>query len=70
MFQFGSHEFNLDRKFGIFITITPMVGRGTEMSTFLKANFRAVSCVQPDVELICAVCLFSDGFSTAKVIIH
>lgn len=38
-----------------------------EMSAFLKAHFRTVSCVQPDYELICSVSLFSDGFSTAKV---
>lgn len=48
--------------------MNPTIGKRTEFSAFLKAHFRAVSCVKPDVELICAVSLFSDGFSTAKVI--
>lgn len=67
--QFEAHEFALDPKFGIFITINTSISNGMEaISVFSKAQFCAVSCIQPDMELICSVNLFADGFVTAKVL--
>lgn len=37
------------------------------LPAFLKSHFRPVACVQPDREMICAVSLYSDGFSQAQV---
>lgn len=37
------------------------------LPTFLKSHFRPVVCVEPDRELICAISLYSDGFSQAHV---
>jgi dynein heavy chain, axonemal len=34
----------------------------------VKALFRPVVCIIPDLELICLISLFSDGFLTAKVL--
>lgn len=39
----------------------------TELPESVKALFRPVTCIKPDLELICLISLFSDGFLTAKV---
>lgn len=40
----------------------------TELPESIKALFRPVVCIMPDLELICLISLFSDGFLTAKVL--
>jgi dynein heavy chain, axonemal len=40
----------------------------TELPESIKALFRPVTCIMPDLELICLISLFSDGFLTAKVL--
>ena len=40
----------------------------TELPESIKALFRPVTCIMPDIELICLISLFSDGFLTAKVL--
>lgn len=40
----------------------------TELPESIKALFRPVTCIAPDLELICLISLFSDGFLTAKVL--
>lgn len=40
------------------------------MPESMKSMFRNVTCVTPDIELICAVTLISDGFLDAKVNFH
>lgn len=52
---------------GIFITMNPGYAGRTELPESIKAMFRPVTCVKPDLELICVISLFSDGFLTAKV---
>jgi dynein heavy chain len=58
----------LDAKIGIFITMNPGYAGRTELPESIKALFRPVTCIMPDLELICLISLFSDGFLTAKVL--
>jgi len=58
----------LDSKIGIFITMNPGYAGRTELPESIKALFRPVTCIMPDLELICMISLFSDGFLTAKVL--
>lgn len=39
----------------------------TELPESVKALFRPVVCIVPDLELICLIMLFSEGFLQAKV---
>uniref|UniRef100_A0A182NRZ8 AAA+ ATPase domain-containing protein n=1 Tax=Anopheles dirus TaxID=7168 RepID=A0A182NRZ8_9DIPT len=67
-FLFEGNEINLDPKVGIFITMNPGYAGRTELPESVKALFRPVTCIMPDLELICMISLFSDGFITAKVL--
>lgn len=67
-FQFEGQETKLDPKVGIFITMNPGYAGRTELPESIKALFRPVTCIMPDLELICMISLFSDGFLTAKVL--
>lgn len=40
----------------------------TELPESVKALFRPVVCIVPDLEQICLISLFSDGFLEAKVL--
>lgn len=40
----------------------------TELPESVKALFRPVVCITPDLEQICLISLFSDGFLEAKVL--
>lgn len=65
--QFEGVEIDLDTKVGIFITMNPGYAGRTELPESIKALFRPVVCIVPDMEQICLISLFSDGFLQAKV---
>ncbi|CRL07346.1 CLUMA_CG020322, isoform A [Clunio marinus] len=67
-FMFEGQEISLDSKVGVFITMNPGYAGRTELPESIKALFRPVTCIMPDLELICLISLFSDGFLTAKVL--
>lgn len=68
MYQFEGVEIHLDPKCGVFVTMNPGYAGRTELPESVKALFRPVTCIKPDLELICLISLFSDGFLTAKVL--
>lgn len=67
-FTFEGVEISLDSKVGIFITMNPGYAGRTELPESVKALFRPVVCIVPDLEMICLISLFSDGFLEAKVL--
>ncbi|XP_039277456.1 dynein heavy chain 10, axonemal [Nilaparvata lugens] len=67
-FLFEGEEISLDNKVGIFITMNPGYAGRTELPESVKALFRPVVCIVPDLELICQIMLFSEGFLEAKVL--
>lgn len=67
-FNFENQEISLDPKVGIFITMNPGYAGRTELPESVKALFRPVVCIVPDLEMICLIMLFSEGFLQAKVL--
>ena len=67
-FQFEGSEIAIDKKTGIFITMNPGYAGRTELPDNLKSLFRPIVMAVPDLELICEIMLFSEGFTQAKVL--
>ncbi|KAK7889071.1 hypothetical protein WMY93_024631 [Mugilogobius chulae] len=65
-FQFEGQEINLDSRMGIFITMNPGYAGRTELPESVKALFRPVVVIVPDLQQICEIMLFSEGFLVAK----
>ncbi|CAH3028713.1 unnamed protein product, partial [Porites evermanni] len=66
--QFEGTEIALDGRMGIFITMNPGYAGRTELPESVKALFRPVVCIVPDLQQICEIMLFSEGFLMAKVL--
>ncbi|XP_061623123.1 dynein axonemal heavy chain 10-like [Phyllopteryx taeniolatus] len=66
IFNFEGHEITLDSRIGIFITMNPGYAGRTELPESVKALFRPVVVIVPDLQQICEIMLFSEGFLMAK----
>jgi dynein heavy chain len=67
-FQFEGSEIALDDRMGIFITMNPGYAGRTELPESVKALFRPVVVIVPDLMQICEIMLFSEGFLMARVL--
>ncbi|XP_072367150.1 dynein axonemal heavy chain 10 isoform X2 [Scyliorhinus torazame] len=67
-FQFEGQEIALDSRIGIFITMNPGYAGRTELPESVKALFRPVVVIVPDLQQICEIMLFSEGFLLAKIL--
>ncbi|XP_063753564.1 dynein axonemal heavy chain 10 [Eleginops maclovinus] len=67
-FHFEGQEISLDSRMGIFITMNPGYAGRTELPESVKALFRPVVVIVPDLQQICEIMLFSEGFLLAKVL--
>ncbi len=65
--QFEGQEIAMDSRVGIFITMNPGYAGRTELPESVKALFRPVVVIVPDLQQICEIMLFSEGFLMAKV---
>ena len=65
--QFEGVEIAMDGRMGIFITMNPGYAGRTELPESVKALFRPVVVIVPDLMQICEIMLFSEGFLMAKV---
>ena len=66
-FKFEGQEIMMDERVGIFITMNPGYTGRTELPESIKALFRPVVVIVPDMQQICEIMLFSEGFLMAKV---
>jgi dynein heavy chain len=61
-------EITLDPTCGAFITMNPGYLGRAELPEGLKALFRPITVVVPDLELICENMLMAEGFVSAKIL--
>ncbi|XP_035829687.1 dynein heavy chain 10, axonemal isoform X2 [Aplysia californica] len=67
-FHFEGQEIDLDSRVGVFITMNPGYAGRTELPESVKALFRPVVVIVPDLQQICEIMLFSEGFLLAKIL--
>ena len=67
-FVFDDVEITLTRTVMAFITMNPGYPGRAELPESLKALFRPVSMVVPDLMIICEIMLMAEGFSAAKLL--
>ena len=67
-FNLQDDEIALDPTCGVFITMNPGYLGRAELPEGLKALFRPITVVVPDLELICENMLMAEGFVDAKVL--
>ncbi|KAM6964967.1 dynein axonemal heavy chain 10 [Aplochiton taeniatus] len=67
-FHFEGQEISMDNRMGIFITMNPGYAGRTELPESVKALFRPVVVIVPDLQQICEIMLFSEGFLMAKTL--
>ncbi|KAM3867513.1 dynein axonemal heavy chain 10 [Diretmus argenteus] len=67
-FYFEGQEISMDHRMGIFITMNPGYAGRTELPESVKALFRPVVVIVPDLQQICEIMLFSEGFRMAKIL--
>lgn len=67
-FQLQEDEITLDPTCGAFITMNPGYLGRSELPEGLKALFRPITVVVPDLELICENMLMAEGFVEAKIL--
>ncbi|CAG9313552.1 unnamed protein product [Blepharisma stoltei] len=67
-FELEGSEVALDPTCGVFITMNPGYLGRSELPEGLKALFRPITVVVPDLELICENMLMAEGFIDAKIL--